>query len=152
MGVSVRAAMVETELMMATIHPNCLKISGHSAHHGKGDENGQQGKCGSYDGNGDLVGRINCRRFGLCSPSICVVMFSNATMASSTTIPMAMLRDDSEMMLSVLPDMSRYMKDATRDTGITMATMSVERQRPRKNNTMKTTRIRVTMIVWIRLR
>ena len=27
MGVSVRAAMVETELMMATIHPNCLKIS-----------------------------------------------------------------------------------------------------------------------------
>ena len=35
--------------------------------------------------------------------SMCVVMFSNTTMASSTTIPMAMVSDDMEMIFSVLP-------------------------------------------------
>ena len=35
--------------------------------------------------------------------SICVVMFSNTTMASSTTIPIAMVKDDIEMIFSVLP-------------------------------------------------
>ena len=35
--------------------------------------------------------------------SICVVMFSRTTMASSTTIPMAMDSDESEMMFSVEP-------------------------------------------------
>ena len=35
--------------------------------------------------------------------SIWVVMFSSTTMASSTTIPMAMDRDESEMMFSVEP-------------------------------------------------
>ena len=35
--------------------------------------------------------------------SMCVVMFSSTTMASSTTIPMAIESDESEMILSVEP-------------------------------------------------
>ncbi|OQB66347.1 MAG: hypothetical protein BWX93_01981 [Bacteroidetes bacterium ADurb.Bin139] len=72
-------------------------------------------------------------------------------MASSTTIPMAILRDESEMIFNVFPEISKYINAATNDTGITIATMSVARQRPRKNNTMSTTRISVTIMVWIRL-
>ena len=39
--------------------------------------------------------------------SICFVMFSNTTMASSTTIPIAMDRDDSDMILSDSPVANR---------------------------------------------
>ena len=41
--------------------------------------------------------------FGFSPRSICDVTFSSTTMASSTTIPMAMASEDMETMFSVLP-------------------------------------------------
>ena len=40
---------------------------------------------------------------GFSPRAMCVDMFSNTTMASSTTMPMAMASADIEMMFSVLP-------------------------------------------------
>ncbi len=45
--------------------------------------------------------------FGFEPRSMCEVMFSSTTMASSTTIPMAIESDESEMMLSVDPVANR---------------------------------------------
>ena len=44
---------------------------------------------------------------GFAPRSMCEVMFSNTTMALSTTIPMAIESDDMVMMLSVSPVASR---------------------------------------------
>ena len=41
--------------------------------------------------------------FGFVPLSICVVIFSNTTMASSTTNPMAKLNEDKDMIFSELP-------------------------------------------------
>ena len=49
-----------------------------------------------------LVAKI-AADFGFEPLSIWVVMFSNTTMESSTTIPMAILKEDKEMIFSVLP-------------------------------------------------
>ena len=40
---------------------------------------------------------------GFVPRSMCVVTFSNTTMASSTTMPMAILKDDNEMIFNELP-------------------------------------------------
>jgi hypothetical protein len=53
-------------------------------------------------------------------------------MASSTTIPIAIDRDDIDTMLRVLPVAQRYIKDARRDTGIESTMMNVARHLPRK--------------------
>ena len=72
--------------------------------------------------------------------SICVVIFSNTTMASSTTLPIAIERHDSDIMLSEPPVAYRYIIDAINDIGIVMTMISVARQRPRNMNTTRATK------------
>ena len=62
---------------------------------------------------------------GFSPLSKCVVMFSNATMASSTTIPIAMERADIDMIFNVLPVANRYTRDASNEIGMVRTMMSV---------------------------
>ncbi len=73
--------------------------------------------------------------FGSLPLSICVVTFSNTTMASSTTIPIDIDNADSDTMLSVLPVAARYINEAIRETGIVITIIIVALQRPRNKNT-----------------
>ena len=72
-------------------------------------------------------------------------------MASSTTIPMAMESDESEMILIVFPDIARYMNEAIRESGIVMQIINVARQRPRNRNTTITTNSRAYITVSVKL-
>src|SRR5574344_2372012 len=76
--------------------------------------------------------------------SICEVMFSNTTIASSTTIPMAMVNALIEMMLRVLPVANRYITEATNEIGIESTMINVALHLPRK---MKTTSITMKKVV-----
>ncbi len=79
--------------------------------------------------------------------SIWVVMFSNTTIASSTTIPIAIESADSDMMFSVEPVAYRYMNAQTSDMGIVRQMMNVARQRPRNIITTSMTNMNAYMIV-----
>ena len=64
---------------------------------------------------------------------------------------MAMESELSEMMLSVLPVSSRYMKAESSDIGIVRTMIKVARQRPKKSSTMSITTQKVMPIVELRL-
>ncbi len=74
--------------------------------------------------------------------SMCLVIFSSTTMESSTTIPMATVKAESEMMLSELSVSSRYTKATINAIGIVMPMISVARHFPRKKKTTSTTKRR----------
>ena len=87
---------------------------------------------------------------GFSPRSRCDVTFSNTTMASSTTIPMAMDKALMEMMLSVLPVAYRYIREASRAMGMDSTTMRVPFNRPRKRNTTSITTRKVMKMVSFR--
>ena len=87
---------------------------------------------------------------GFSPLSRCDVTFSSTTMASSTTIPMAMDRALMEMMLSVLPVAKRYIREASRAIGMDSTTMRVPFRRPRKRNTTSITTRKVMRMVSFR--
>ena len=89
--------------------------------------------------------------FGSEPRSICVVTFSSTTIASSTTIPMAIDRDESEIILIVFPVIARYMKEAINESGIVIQIINVARQRPKKRNTTITTNNRAYITVSAKL-
>ena len=64
---------------------------------------------------------------------------SITTMASSTTIPMAMTNAKSEIMLSVMLKANMAMKLPNNDTGTAMTGMMDARQSPKKMNTTMAT-------------
>jgi hypothetical protein len=68
--------------------------------------------------------------------SRCVLMFSIATVASSTRMPTARARPPSVMMLMVSPSALSTMMDVRIDSGIETAMMIVLRQLPRKTRIM----------------
>ena len=68
-------------------------------------------------------------------------------MASSTTIPIAMDRELMEMMLSVLPEKKRYIRDASRAIGILRTTIRVPLHLPRNRKTTSITTRKVIRIV-----
>ena len=59
-------------------------------------------------------------------------MFSNTTIASSTTIPIASERADIEMIFKVLPVAKRYIRDASKEIGIERMMINVALHLPRK--------------------
>ena len=87
---------------------------------------------------------------GFSPLSKCVVMFSNATMASSTTIPIAMERADIDMIFNVLPVANRYTRDASNEIGMVRTMISVALHLPRKTYTTSITRMNVMMMVSFR--
>src|SRR4030042_6122637 len=88
---------------------------------------------------------------GVLPRSICFEIFSSTTMASATTIPMAIDNADNEMILMVLLDTFRYMKAAIREIGMVRIMINVARHRPRKNITTSNTKIKANISVSDRL-
>src|SRR5258707_11552743 len=75
--------------------------------------------------------------------------FSTTTIASSTTIPTASTRPNSDRLLIEIPSIVRTLKVPTRETGIATTGMIVARQVWRKRNTTPTTREIATKMVTI---
>ena len=84
---------------------------------------------------------------GLEPRSMCVVTFSSTTMASSTTLPIAILKQDNEIVLSEPSVIRRYMNDAISENGIVIPMMTVALQRPRNMNTTSITNSKAYAIV-----
>ena len=82
--------------------------------------------------------------------------FSTTTIASSTTMPTASTRPNSDRLLSEMPKATRIVNVPTSETGIAMTGMMAARQFWRNRNTTPTTRRIATKIVtttsWIDLR
>ena len=69
-------------------------------------------------------------------------MFSKTTIASSTTIPIAIERADIEMIFNVFPVAKRYTREPSNAIGIDRTMMNVALHLPKKTNTTSmTTRI-----------
>ena len=78
-------------------------------------------------------------------------MFSRATMASSTSGPMARARPPSVMALMVLPVTYKPMTAPRMASGIDVLAMTVMRQLPRNNRIMSDTRAAPIAPSWTRL-
>ena len=103
-GTKVKAPVVDTTIMIETIQPNCLNITPVvPLIIVKGRNTANMVSVEAITDSCTSWVACTAASFGLEPRSICVVMFSNTTMASSTTIPMAMVSDDMEMIFSVLP-------------------------------------------------
>ncbi len=108
MGVMVMAANADAPMVMVTIQPNCWNITPIMP------DTMVIGKntaimvmvAAITASQTSFVAYIDASR-GVLPRSMCLLMFSNTTMASSTTIPMAMESADNEIMLMVLPETSR---------------------------------------------
>src|SRR5258708_14842027 len=75
--------------------------------------------------------------------------FSTTTMASSTTMPTASTRPNSDRLLIEVPSTARIEKEPTSDTGMAITGMSVARQSCRNKYTTPTTRTMAMPIVSI---
>ena len=95
-------------MMMETIQPNCLNITPVvPLIIVKGRNTANMVKVEAMTDS--CTSRVACTAasLGLEPRSMWVVTFSSTTMASSTTIPMAMVSDDMEMIFRVLPVANR---------------------------------------------
>ena len=150
-GTRVRAAVVDTIMMMDTIQPSWrnmmpampeIIVSGRNTH-----------SIVSVEAITEIPTSAvpwTAASFGFSPLSKCVVTFSRTTIASSTTMPMAMERADIEIIFSVLPVANRYIRDARRAIGMDRMTMRVPFHRPRKIYTMIITTRKVMRIVSFR--
>ena len=104
MGVKEIAVTVDVHTVIQTIHPNCLnKIPVIPLTKVNGKNTATVTNVVTItDSQTSFVPYLAASR-GRLPRSMCFVMFSNTTMASSTTIPIAIERDDSDMMLSDSP-------------------------------------------------
>ena len=107
-GVSVIAAARETAITMVTIQPSCLKSTpAIPVRKVSGRNTAIITKVEAIMERETSLVANTAAALGFEPRSICVVMFSNTTMESSTTRPMAMEMDDKEMMFKVLPVASK---------------------------------------------
>ena len=104
MGVSASAQMSDSTIMMVTIQPNCLNSTPVIP------LTSVSGKNTAISVNVDAITDRatslvpwTAACMGAEPRSMWVVTFSSTTMASSTTIPMAIDKAESDTMLSVLP-------------------------------------------------
>ena len=100
--------MVEVQIVMQTIHPSCLKMMPvMPVTKVKGKNTATVTNVVTMtESHTSLVPYLAASR-GRLPRSMCLVTFSRTTMASSTTIPIAMERDESEIMLSDSPVANR---------------------------------------------
>ena len=101
MGMRVMAAVVETQTTMVMIHPisfmNMPIMPGNMV---SGTKTATRTRVVAMtEVQTSLVAQMAASR-GFSPRSICLVIFSRTTMASSTTIPMATVSEAREMMLS----------------------------------------------------
>ena len=69
---------------------------------------------------------------------------SITTIASSTTIPIAITRANNDIMLSVMLKTSIAMKLPNKDTGTAIIGITAERQSPKKTNTTRATSMKAS--------
>ena len=141
MGVNVNAAAIETVMTIVTLIPNCLNIIPLKP---EIIVNGRNTAIivsvdATTESATSFVPYIAASR-GELPRSRCVVIFSSTTIASSTTIPIAMERELNDIMLREFPEKLRYINAAMSDTGMVSTMMNVARQRPRKKSTTSTTK------------
>ena len=84
---------------------------------------------------------------GAAPRSICVVTFSSTTIASSTTIPIAIVKVLNDIIFNVPSVNAKYTNDAINDNGMVIPTTTVARQRPVKIYTTNTTNSKAYRIV-----
>ena len=146
-GVSVIATVVDVHTVMVTIHPSSWNIiPARPESIVRGTNTAQVTSVVAItETQTSFVAYIAASR-GLEPRSICLVIFSSTTMASSTTIPMAMVREQREIMFIERPAPFRYMNATIRAIGMVIPIMKVARQRPRKNRTTSTTNRRAYII------
>ena len=77
-------------------------------------------------------------------------MFSKTTIASSTTIPIAMESADIEMIFNVFPVAKRYTREPSNAIGIERTMMNVALHLHKKTNTTSMTTRRVMIMVSLR--
>ena len=108
MGMRVIAAVVDTHTTMVTIQPSSfmkMPIMPGSMVRGTNTATSTS-VVAMTDVHTSLVAQMAASR-GDSPRSMCLVMFSNTTMASSTTIPIATVREARDMMFSELSARSR---------------------------------------------
>ena len=95
-------------MMMLTIQPNCLKrIPAIPLTIVKGRNTANMVRVEATTEIATSLVAWTAACLGILPRSMWVVTFSNTTIASSTTIPMAIESELSEMMFSVLPEANR---------------------------------------------
>ena len=143
-----RAEIVEMVMMIHIIQPNCLKSTPAipvTIVNGKNTAIMVKVEATTEIATSCVACTAAC--FGEEPRSMCVVTFSSTTIASSTTLPIAIERHDREIMLSEPPVAYRYMNDAIRDIGIVITIIIVARHLPRKINTTRATKSMAKAIV-----
>ena len=152
-GTKVRAAVVDTIMMIETIQPSwanmmpampLIIVSGRNTQ-----------SIVSVEAMTEMpTSPVPCTAasLGFSPRAMCVETFSSTTMASSTTMPMAMASADIEMMFRVLPVAYRYISEASRASGMDRTMMKVDFQFPRKRKTTSITTRKVMMMVSMRVR
>jgi hypothetical protein len=78
-----------------------------------------------------------------------LVIFSNTTIALSTTIPIEIEIEDIEIMLSVESVIKRYINDESIEIGMVSTMINIARQRPSINITTNITTMKVMRMVSI---
>ena len=107
-GVSVSAARIDRIIMMLTIQPNCLNSTpAIPVTMVRGRNTARIVSVEAITERPTSFVPCIAACLGELPLSMCVVMFSSTTIASSTTIPIAMDSELSEMILSELPDAKR---------------------------------------------
>ena len=133
LGISVSAPIVDTIMMILVIHPSCLNMRpAIPLIIVRGRNTASIVKVEAITEIPTSCVACTAASFGLAPLSRCVEMFSNTTMASSTTIPMAMESEDMDTMFNVLPVAQRYISEARSEIGIASTMMNVARHLPRK--------------------
>ncbi len=86
-----------------------------------------------------------------CFSSIFTCTASMTTMASSTTIPMAMTKAKRDIKLSVMPKAFMTAKVPIKETGTARIGIMAERQSPKNMNTTNATKMKASNNVWATL-
>ena len=152
-GVSEIAVIVEVVTVIVTIHPSCLNSTPvNPGTKVNGKNTATITRVVTITASHTSFVAYMAASLGLLPRSICLDMFSNTTIASSTTIPIAMVRDAREITLMEFPVKNRYMNDVIREMGMANAIMNVALHLPRKNKTTNTTKINANIMVLDKLR
>ena len=107
-GINVSAAVVDTTIMIHIIQPSCLKSTpAIPLIIVRGKNTASIVSVEAITETATSFVPCTAALLGLEPRSMCVVTFSSTTMASSTTLPMAMLRHESEMTFNEPSLMSR---------------------------------------------
>ena len=150
-GTRVRAAVVEMIMMMVTMNPSCLNMIPaipDTMVRGRNTQSIVRVEAITDMATSDVP--WTAASFGFSPLSRWVDMFSSTTIASSTTMPIAMESADMDMMFRVLPVAKRYTSEPRSAIGMERTMMKVALHLPRNRKTTSITTRRVMIMVSFR--